>query len=79
MADRPSHAFVDLDLTAPIWDRFFTVTPLVVIGTRDEDGRYDFARLNTWRFPWAGTIILVLSARLATRPIAISVAKVVSP
>ena len=43
MADRPSHAFVDLDLTAPIWDRFFTVTPLVVIGTREEDGRYDFA------------------------------------
>ena len=32
-----------LDVAEPIWDRFFTVAPLVVIGTRDADGRFDLA------------------------------------
>lgn len=43
MADRPADTLVDLDLTASIWDRFFTVTPFVVIGTREEEGGYNFA------------------------------------
>lgn len=34
---------VSLDTSHPIWDRFFTVAPLVVVGTREPDGRYDFA------------------------------------
>jgi len=34
---------VSLDVTAPIWERFFTVAPLVVVGTREEDGSYDLA------------------------------------
>lgn len=34
---------VPLDIQKPIWDRFFSVAPLVVIGTREPDGRYDFA------------------------------------
>lgn len=34
---------VSLDTDHPIWDRFFTVAPLVVIGSREEDGRYDMA------------------------------------
>ncbi len=33
---------VTLDTSAPIWDHFFTVTPLVVIGTKEES-RYDLA------------------------------------
>lgn len=33
---------VSLDTDRPIWDRFFTVAPLVVIGTREGDG-YDLA------------------------------------
>ena len=34
---------VSLDTAHPIWDRFFTVAPLVVVGTREADGHYDFA------------------------------------
>lgn len=36
-------AFVTLDPGEPIWDRFFTVAPLVLVGTREEDGSYDLA------------------------------------
>ena len=32
-----------LDVSSPIWDRFFTVAPLVVIGTREPDGADDLA------------------------------------
>ena len=34
---------VALDARFPVWERFFTVAPLVVIGTREADGRYDLA------------------------------------
>ncbi len=34
---------VRLDTDSPIWDRFFTVAPLVLVGTRDEDGALDLA------------------------------------
>lgn len=34
---------VSLDTVHPVWDRFFTVAPLVVVGTREADGDYDFA------------------------------------
>ena len=34
---------VELGTQAPIWDRFFTIAPLVLIGTRDADGRDDVA------------------------------------
>jgi flavin reductase (DIM6/NTAB) family NADH-FMN oxidoreductase RutF len=34
---------VELDTNRSIWDRFFTVFPLVVIGTREEDGSIDLA------------------------------------
>ena len=34
---------VELDTTVPVWEQFFTVAPLVLIGTRDEDGSLDLA------------------------------------
>ena len=34
---------VELDTTMPVWDQFFTVAPLVLIGTTDEDGSLDLA------------------------------------
>ena len=34
---------IELDLESPIWDRFFNVYPLVVIGTREPDGSDDLA------------------------------------
>jgi len=34
---------VELDTSVPVWDQFFTVAPLVLIGTRDDDGSLDLA------------------------------------
>ena len=34
---------VELDVRVPVWERFFTVAPLVLVGTREPDGRDDFA------------------------------------
>ncbi len=34
---------VPIDTTVPVWDQFFTVAPLVLIGTRDPDGSLDLA------------------------------------
>lgn len=34
---------IEIDVAVPIWDRFFTVAPLVLVGTRDEDGALDLA------------------------------------
>lgn len=35
--------YVPLDVSGPVWDRFFWVAPLVVIGTREPDGTFDLA------------------------------------
>jgi flavin reductase (DIM6/NTAB) family NADH-FMN oxidoreductase RutF len=34
---------IPLDIHRPIWDRFFTVAPLVVVGSKEPDGTYDLA------------------------------------
>ena len=34
---------VELDTSVPVWEQFFTIAPLVLIGTRDEDGTLDLA------------------------------------
>ena len=34
--------FISLDMDFPIWERFFTIAPLVVVGTKEDDG-YDLA------------------------------------
>ena len=39
---KPSEPVVTLDVKYPIWDLFFTVAPLVIIGTREGD-HYDLA------------------------------------
>jgi flavin reductase (DIM6/NTAB) family NADH-FMN oxidoreductase RutF len=42
-ARQGTSSLVSLDLKWPIWERFFTVAPLVIVGSRDEDGRFDLA------------------------------------
>lgn len=34
---------VEIETTSPVWDRFFTVAPLVLVGTTGPDGSPDFA------------------------------------
>jgi flavin reductase (DIM6/NTAB) family NADH-FMN oxidoreductase RutF len=43
MTDKSEHPTVELDLSESIWERVFTVFPLVVVGTREADGRDDLA------------------------------------
>ena len=38
-----SRELVELDVGQPIWDRFFWVAPLVLIGTREPGGGHDLA------------------------------------
>lgn len=41
--DAAPQDLVRLDVDQPIWDRFFSVAPLVVVGSRGADGTYDLA------------------------------------
>lgn len=41
--DDPQASLVTLDVDRPIWDRFFTVAPLVIVGSKQADGRYNLA------------------------------------
>lgn len=43
MPEPQQHQLVALELDQPIWERFFTVAPLVVVGTREPDGGDDLA------------------------------------
>ncbi|MGK7957146.1 MAG: flavin reductase [Crocosphaera sp.] len=43
MSSVTSDRLISLDLSQPLWDRFFMVAPLVIIGTKEADGNYDLA------------------------------------
>jgi len=43
MTPDPYKDIVTLDVSKPIWDRFFTVHTLVVVGTRQAGGEHDLA------------------------------------
>ena len=34
---------VHLDVTQPIWEKFFSVAPLIIVGTKEANGSYDLA------------------------------------
>ena len=48
-----------------LWQRVFTVSPLVLVGSKDTDGTYDLAP-STWRCRSAGVTGTASSARHAT-------------
>lgn len=41
-----NHVPIDVEGGAAIWERFFTVSPLVIVGSRADDGTYNFAPKN---------------------------------
>jgi flavin reductase (DIM6/NTAB) family NADH-FMN oxidoreductase RutF len=43
MNDNPEPDLIELEPEASIWERFFSVFPLVVVGTREADGSDDLA------------------------------------
>ncbi len=60
-------AFVSLDPEQPIWDRFFTVAPLVIVGSKQTDGTYDLAPKHmAMPIGWQNYYGFVCSARHAT-------------
>ncbi len=43
MSDSESTQLIELDISEPIWESFFTVFPLVIVGSREADGSDDLA------------------------------------
>ena len=43
MTEEKVDSYVSLNVKRPIWDDFFAVYPLVVVGTKESDGNYDLA------------------------------------
>lgn len=43
MTDITATDVTSLDTTSPIWERFFTLAPIVLVGTREPDGSPDIA------------------------------------
>jgi flavin reductase (DIM6/NTAB) family NADH-FMN oxidoreductase RutF len=43
MAENPYSGLVNLGVERPIWERFFMVAPLVVVGSREQSGDFDLA------------------------------------
>jgi len=58
---------VEIGTKTPIWDQFFTVAPLVLVGTRDEDGALDLAPKHmVMPMGWQNYFGFVCAARHAT-------------
>ena len=61
-------SIVELDTRSPIWSRFFTVAPLVVVGTLEADGAVDFAPKHmAMPLGWQNYFCFVCSPRHATQ------------
>jgi flavin reductase (DIM6/NTAB) family NADH-FMN oxidoreductase RutF len=43
VSEPASNDLVTLDPAQPIWERFFSVAPLILVGSRDPDGGYNLA------------------------------------
>jgi flavin reductase (DIM6/NTAB) family NADH-FMN oxidoreductase RutF len=58
---------IPLDVGRPIWDRFFTVAPLVVVGSKEPDGTYDLAPKHmAMPLGWQNYYAFVCNPRHAT-------------
>lgn len=59
-------AMVELDLRTPVWERVFTVAPLVVIGTREKDGYNLAPKHMVTPLGWEGHFGFVCTATHST-------------
>ncbi|HVH26644.1 MAG TPA: flavin reductase [Vicinamibacterales bacterium] len=58
---------IQLAVDRPIWDRFFLVAPLVIIGSKEPDGTYDLAPKHmAIPLGWQNYYAFVCSSRHAT-------------
>jgi len=59
---------VELDTQSPIWSRFFTVAPLILVGTLEDDGALDLAPKHmAMPLGWQNYFCFVCSPRHATQ------------
>jgi len=62
-----AHELVSLAVDRPIWDRFFGVFPLVIVGSKEEDGRYNLAPKHlAMPLGWENYFCFVCSPRHTT-------------
>lgn len=55
-----------LDLDATLWERVFTLAPLVLVGTREPEGGFDLAPKHLVAPMWGPWFVFVCSERHAT-------------
>jgi flavin reductase (DIM6/NTAB) family NADH-FMN oxidoreductase RutF len=67
MARQPDQpAMIDLPVDAPIWDRFFTIAPLVLVGTMEEGGHDLAPKHMAMPLGWSNYFCFACSPRHAT-------------
>jgi flavin reductase (DIM6/NTAB) family NADH-FMN oxidoreductase RutF len=66
--DAPARQPVPLPVDSPIWSSFFTVAPLVLVGTLEADGSHDLAPKHmAMPLGWSNFFCFVCSPRHATQ------------
>ena len=65
--DESTHRLVPLSTETPIWSRFFTVAPLVIVGTREGDGHDLAPKHMAMPLGWDNYFCFVCSPRHATQ------------
>jgi flavin reductase (DIM6/NTAB) family NADH-FMN oxidoreductase RutF len=65
--DESTHRPIPLSIATPIWSRFFTVAPLVVVGTREGDGHDLAPKHMAMPLGWDNYFCFVCSPRHATQ------------
>jgi flavin reductase (DIM6/NTAB) family NADH-FMN oxidoreductase RutF len=62
-----SSTLIPLSVDRPIWDRFFSVFPLVIVGSKEADGRYNLAPKHmAMPLGWENRYCFVCSPRHTT-------------
>lgn len=61
-------SMIELDVSKSVWDRFFTVAPLTLVGTIEEDGSADLApKHRAMPLGWSNYFFFVCSPRHRTQ------------
>ncbi len=60
------HGMIDVPVDAPIWDRFFTIAPLVLVGTLGEDGHDLAPKHMAMPLGWSNYFCFACTPRHAT-------------
>src|SRR5512134_3892558 len=68
MTTENGHRSVAIPTDAPVWKHFFTVAPLVIVGSREPDGGYDLAPKHmAMPLGWQNYYCFVCSPQHATQ------------